>query len=48
MLKRRVPYEAVKAEAYEAHQRARELARLKRQAAKLGFTLTSPSAVTAA
>lgn len=40
MLKHRLPYEAMKADVYEAQQRARELARLKRRAAKLGYTLT--------
>jgi transposase len=48
MLKHHVPYEAVKAEVYEAQQRARDLARLKRQAAKLGYTLTPQPAATAA
>lgn len=44
MLKHRVPYEAVKAEEYEAKHRERELNRLKRQAAHLGYSLTpSPS-----
>ena len=47
MLKHHVPYEAVKAEVYETQQRARELARLKRQAAKLGYILT-PQPVTMA
>jgi len=48
MLKHHVPYEAVKAEVYETQQRARDLARLKRQAAKLGYTLTPQPAATAA
>jgi transposase len=40
MLKNHVPYEAVKAEEYVAKQRERELTRLKRQAAHLGYSLT--------
>ncbi len=39
MLKHHVPYEAVKAEEYEAQHREREVNRLKRQAAHLGFSL---------
>ena len=40
MLKHHVPYEAMAAEEYEAKQREREVTRLKRQAAKLGYSLT--------
>ena len=40
MLKKHVPYEAGKAEEYVAKQRERELTRLKRQAAYLGYNLT--------
>jgi hypothetical protein len=40
MLKHHVPYEAVKAEEYEAQQQVRALARLRRQAAQLGYSLT--------
>jgi len=40
MLKHHVPYEAMAAEEYEAKQREREVTRLKRQAAKLGYRLT--------
>ncbi len=48
MLKRHVPYEAVKAEEYEAQHRARELTRLKRQAAHLGYSLAPQPAETQA
>jgi transposase len=40
MLKYKVPYEDIGAEGYETQQRERELAYLKRKAAKLGFDLT--------
>jgi transposase len=40
MLKHHVPGEAVKAEEYEAQQQVRALARLRRQAAQLGYSLT--------
>ncbi len=39
MLKYKVPYEDIGAQGYEAQQRERELAYLKRKAAKLGFDL---------
>lgn len=41
MLKHKVPYQDLGAEGYEAQQRQRELASLKRRAAKLGFDLTA-------
>ena len=39
MLKHRVQYQDIGAAAYEKKQQERELAQLKRKAAKLGFTL---------
>jgi transposase len=48
MLKHHVPYEALKAEEYEAKQHERELTRLKRHAAKLGYNLTPQPAATTA
>lgn len=41
MLKHKVPYQDLGAEGYETQQRQRELASLKRRAAKLGFDLTA-------
>ena len=46
MLKHHVPYEAVKAEEYETQHREREVNRLKRQAAHLGFSLAPRTAET--
>ena len=40
MLKNHVPYEALKAEEYEAQQQTRAVVRLKRQAAQRGYSLT--------
>jgi transposase len=41
MLKNRLPYEATTAAEYDQHWEARQLAALKKKAAKLGFSLTA-------
>jgi transposase len=45
LLKHRVPFIEIGAEAYEQKQRTREVASLRKRAARLGFTLTSAQAV---
>ena len=42
LLKHHVPYQDVGAEIYEQTQRERDIAHLRKKAAKLGFTLTPP------
>jgi hypothetical protein len=48
MLKDKTPYRGLDAAAYEMQQREREVAALKRKAAKLGFTVVEPVAEPAA
>jgi transposase len=45
MLKNKTSYREMGAEVYEAQQREREVAALRRKAAKLGFTVVEPNAV---
>lgn len=45
LLKYHVPYQEQSAEAYEQKQRERDIASLRKKAAKLGFTLVTPEAV---
>jgi len=44
MLKHRTPYRDLSAEAYEQRARAREIATLRKKAAKLGLTLVESPA----
>ncbi len=44
MLKHRKPFQDIGAEAYDQRERDREIARLEKQAAKLGLTIVRPSA----
>jgi hypothetical protein len=45
LLKYRVQYAEIGADGFEQKQREREVAALRKKAAKLGFTLTSPQPV---
>jgi len=44
MLKHRIPFHGTNAEAYNQREREREIARLKKKAIKLGFTLAPAAA----
>ncbi len=48
MLKYKTPYRELDAATYEAQQREREVAALKRKAAKLGFVVVEPAVELAA
>ncbi len=45
LLKHRVQYLDIGAEAFEQKQREREVLALRKKAARLGFTLTAPQAI---